>query len=193
MVHWIVLLLSLQAPLQGSEAVAAAIDAARKGGVVIACRHGITNQSDPEDETTLLYDEPSTQRRLSAAGERQGQEVGLAMRELGIRFAEVIASPMQRARRTAELMGGEARLDSLWHTRGDNYEPKRVARRAVLSQPVSNGNRLIVSHVGTLTSVLQFRGSMAEGDCAVVRPLGDRYEVIGLVPWRAWSNHQRRP
>ena len=193
MVHWIVLLLSLQAPTQGGETVAAAIDAARKGGVVIACRHGITNQSDPEDETTLLYDEPSTQRRLSAAGERQGQEVGLAMRELGIRFAEVIASPMQRARRTAELMGGEARLDSLWHTRGDNYEPKRAARRFVLGQPVSSGNRLIVSHVGTLTSVLQFRGSMAEGDCAVVRPLGDRYYVIGLVPWAAWSKHQRRP
>src|SRR5687768_11784025 len=114
MVNWIVLLLSIQVPPQGSESVAAAIDAARKGGVVIACRHGTTNQSHPEDETTLLYDEPSTQRRLSAAGERQGQEVGTAMRELGIRFAEVIASPMQRARRTAELMAGEVRLDSLW-------------------------------------------------------------------------------
>jgi phosphohistidine phosphatase SixA len=193
MVFWIAFLLSLQAPPQGSEAVAAAIDAARKGGVVIACRHGITNQSDPEDETTLRYDEPSTQRRLSADGERQGQDVGAAMRQLGIRFAEVIASPMQRARRSAELMAGEARLDSLWHTRGENYEPKRAARRVVLSQTVSNGNRLIVSHVGTLTSVLQFRGSMAEGDCAVVRPLGDRYEVIGLVPWAAWSKHERRP
>ena len=193
MVHWLVMLFSLVASPQSGETVAAAIDAARKGGVVIACRHGITNQSDPEDETTLLYDEPSTQRRLSAAGERQGQEVGLAMRELGIRFAEVIASPMQRARRTAELMGGEVSLDSLWHTRGDNYEPKRAARRALMSQPVSNGNRLIVSHVGTLTSVLQFRGSMAEGDCAVVRPLGDRYAMIALVPWAAWSKHQRRP
>lgn len=192
MVHWLVMLFSLVASPQ-SETAAAAIDAARKGGVVIACRHGSTNPSDPEDETTLLYDEPSTQRRLSAAGERQGQEVGMAMRELGIRFAEVIASPMQRTRRTAELMGGEVKVDSLWHTRGDNYEPKRAARRFVLGQPVSNGNRLIVSHVGTLTSVLQFRGSMAEGDCAVVRPLGDRYYVIGLVPSAAWSKHQRRP
>src|SRR5688572_14489516 len=114
MTNWALLLIALQTPGQGSETAKAAIDAAVKGGVVIACRHGTTNQADPENEATLRYDDPSTQR-LSPEGERQGRAVGEALSRLGVRFSEVIASPMQRARRTAELMAGSVVLDSLWH------------------------------------------------------------------------------
>jgi len=163
------------------------IEAARRGGVVLACRHGITS-SDDEDEMTLRYEDPSTQRRLSAAGERQSEALGKAFRALRISVVEVIASPMQRARRTAEPFG-EPRLDSTWHTRGSNYEgPKREFRLEVLGKPVAGGNRVIVSHTGTLLSTMpSVRGAFEEGDCVVVRPLGGRQlEVIDVVPWRAW-------
>ncbi|MEX2284161.1 MAG: histidine phosphatase family protein [Gemmatimonadota bacterium] len=193
MMNWALLLIALQATPQGTESVASAIDAAARGGVVIACRHGTTNQADPEDETTLRYGDPSTQRRLSPAGERQGEAVGAALSRLGIRFSEVIASPMQRAHRTAELMAGPVVLDSLWHTRGDNYDARRTARRNALSRPVQNGNRLIVSHVGTLSSTLKFRGSMAEGDCVVIRPRGNDYDELGLVPWQEWIAYRKDP
>jgi phosphohistidine phosphatase SixA len=156
--------------------------------MVIACRHAITESAD-EDEATLRYDDPSTQRRLSAEGERQAADIGKAFRALRIPVAEVIASPMQRARRTAELAFGEARLDSTWHTRGDNYGgPKRQRRAEELGRPVERGVRVIVSHIGTMYSVLpSIRGELDEGDCVVVRPRGEaRYDVIEVVPWRAW-------
>ena len=164
------------------------IEAARKGGVVIACRHAITDPTD-ENEMTLRYEDPATQRRLSARGERQAETLGRAFRALGIAIGNVIASPMERARRTAELLAGRADLDSLWHTRGNNYGgPRQQQRRDVLGEPVEDGNRLIVSHVGTLNSVLPaLRPQLEEGDCVVVRPEdGGRYSVVEVVPWRAW-------
>jgi phosphohistidine phosphatase SixA len=164
------------------------IDAARRGGVVIACRHAITESAD-EDEKTLRYDDPSTQRRLSAEGERQAEALGKAFRDLQIPVGEVIASPMQRARRTAELGFGSAQLDSSWHTRGDYYGgPKRDLRSELLGRPVDGGTRVIVSHIGTMYSVLpSIRGELEEGDCVVVRPRGgSQYDVIEVVPWRSW-------
>ena len=171
------------------------IDAARGGGMVIACRHAITD-SEGENEMTLRYDDPSQQRRLSAEGERQARALGEAFRALEIPVGEIIASPMDRARRTAELMFGRAQLDSAWHTRGDNYEGfKRERRLDLLSgQPEDGLNRVVVSHIGTMYSVLpSIRGQLDEGDCVVVRPRGERsYDVLGVVPWRAWLRAARR-
>ncbi|MDQ4079340.1 MAG: histidine phosphatase family protein, partial [Gemmatimonadota bacterium] len=164
------------------------IQEARRGGVVIACRHAATESSD-ENELTLEYDDPSTQRRLSERGERQAESLGKAFRELGIRVSEVIASPMQRARRTAELAFGTTQLDSSWHTRGENYTgPKRERRLEMLGLPVERGNRVIVSHIGTMYSVLpSIQGELEEGDCVVVRPRGaSQFDIIEVVPWRSW-------
>jgi phosphohistidine phosphatase SixA len=164
------------------------IDAARGGGVVIACRHAMTDAFD-ENETTLRYDDPATQRRLSARGERQADAMGRAFRALRINVTDVIASPMQRSRRHAEIAFGAPALDSSWHTRGSDYSgPKRERRLEQLSHPASQGNRVIVSHYGTMRNVLPgIRDNFQEGDCIVVRPLGDgKHETIEVVPWRAW-------
>ena len=189
-----VLLLAGASRLGAQErAGARGIEAARRGGVVLACRHGITDSAD-ENETTLRYDDAASQRRLSAAGERQTRDMGAAFRTLRIPIAEVIASPMQRARLTAELMLGRATLDSAWHTRGENYDGwKRDARLAQLGRPVEGGNRVIVSHIGTMYSVLpSIRGELEEGDCAVIRPLGgSSFEIIEVVKWRAWERAAR--
>jgi phosphohistidine phosphatase SixA len=164
------------------------IEEARRGGVVIACRHAMTESAD-EDEKTLQYDDPSTQRRLSAEGERQAEALGKAFRELRIPIREIIASPMQRTRRTAELAFGSAQLDSSWHTRGEYFGgPKRERREEMLGRPVEGGNRVIISHIGTMYSVLPaIRGELEEGDCVVLRPRGgSKYEIIEVVPWRSW-------
>jgi phosphohistidine phosphatase SixA len=164
----------------------AGIEAARGGGMVIVCRHGITDSRD-ENEHTLRYDDPSTQRLLSAEGEKQAQAMAAAIRRLQIPAAEVIASPMQRARKSAELILGQVRLDSLWHTRGDDYGgPRRELRTAVLQKPVATGNRFIFSHVGTITSVINGVNNLQEGDCIVVRPGAPRFDVVDVIPWRAW-------
>jgi phosphohistidine phosphatase SixA len=176
---------------QGDEA--AAIAAARRGGVVILCRHGMTDPVD-ENEATLAYDDPSTQRRLNAEGERQASAMGGAFDRLGVRAAEVIASPMQRARRTAELMFGRATLDSSWHTRGSDYTGlKRERRRSALSTPVANGNRVIVTHLGTLGDAIRpLNPGLEEGDCVVVRPQDPAFTYLGKVRWRAWLSAAER-
>jgi phosphohistidine phosphatase SixA len=162
-----------------------AIEAARGGGVIIVCRHGLTDSAD-ENEQTLDYTDPSTQRRLSREGERQSAAMGRAFRELGIDASEVVASPMQRTRRMAELMFETVTTDSVWHTRGDNYAAQRERRRALLSLPVRRGNRVIISHIGTLQSVLPEPNTLEEGDCIVLRPAASSFSVVGRVAWRAW-------
>jgi phosphohistidine phosphatase SixA len=171
----------------------AAVEAARTGGVVIVCRHGITDNAD-ENEATLSYADPATQRRLSPQGERQAESMGKTFRTLGIRGGEVIASPMQRARRTAELMFEQITLDSSWHTRGSYYGgPKRERRVAALSTPPATGNRIIFSHIGTIYDVIpRIQGKLEEGDCAVLRPAKSSFDVVGVVPWRAWGEAAQR-
>jgi phosphohistidine phosphatase SixA len=191
-----VVLLLLAAPpaLAQPPGAVVAIDAARRGGVVLACRHAMTDQFD-ENEATLRYDDAATQRRLSPAGERQADSLGRALRALGVPVAEVVASPMDRARRTAELAFGRPRLDSAWHTRGEDFSGwKATARAAALAAPVPRGDRVIVSHLGTLGSALPVvRDGLEEGDCVVVRPRGEtRYDVVGVVPWRAWLEAARQ-
>jgi phosphohistidine phosphatase SixA len=170
------------------------IEATRRGGVVVVCRHGITDPAE-EDEQTLRYDDPATQRRLSAAGERQAGDMGTAFRALRIRAVQLIASPMQRATRTAELAFGQVQRDSAWHTRGEYYGGWKHDRRAqALGDPVTGGVRVIVSHAGTMYSMLpSLRGALQVGDCVVVRPQGaSRYEVIEVVPWRSWGEAAAR-
>lgn len=181
------LLLPATAASGQSARAEAALEAARAGGVSIVCRHAITDHDQREVEP-VDYDDVTTQRRLSAEGERQSQALGEAFRALGIPVAEVIASPMERSYRTAELMFGRFVIDSIWHTNGSEYGgPPRERRRQVLGTPVEGGNRVIVSHIGTMGSVLPRLSDVEEGDCVVVRPLGEEYEVVGVVPWRAWG------
>lgn len=178
---------ALASPLSAqTAAVRQAIDAVRAGGVVVVCRHAITGsfrEREPVD-----YGDPSTQRRLSPEGERQAEATGRALRALGVEAGEVLASPMDRARRTAELMFGRAvAVDSAWHTNGGAYDgPARERRLELLATPVAGGVRFVVSHIGTMRSVLPGSRSVEEGDCVVVRPGAGAFEEVGVVPWRAW-------
>jgi phosphohistidine phosphatase SixA len=182
-----VVLLLVPAMLPAQSTLAAAVDAARAGGVVIACRHAMTDSFN-ENEATLRYDDSTTQRRLSPRGVRQAEILGRAFAALQFPIAEAVASPMHRARRTAELIGASALvLDSAWHTRGTDYTGwKSVRRIEHLSSAPQRGNRLIVSHVGTMQSAIRgLPANSQEGDCGVVRPLGlERFEVAGILRWR---------
>lgn len=177
---------------------AAAIEAARRGGVSIACRHGITDGSQ-SDAAVVRYDDITTQRRLSAEGEAQSIALGRAFRDLHIPAGDVIASPMQRARRMAELMFGRVIIDSIWYTADDNYGgPRRDARARALAESTDGDVRIIISHQVTLLSVLPTaRGRLEEGTCVVVRPSGSGFDVVGIVPWNEWiraaESEQRGP
>jgi phosphohistidine phosphatase SixA len=186
---WLAVLLPIATGALGAQpSNSAAIDAARAGGVVIACRHAITERYE-EDEMTMRYDDSATQRKLSPRGERQAEAMARAFRALRIDVGEAVTSHMQRARRTAELFGAaRVTLDSAWHTRGTDYSGwKRDRRLEHLGGVPRRGNRLIVSHLGTMQSAIPaIRDGLEEGDCVVLRPEGGhRFDAIGVLRWRA--------
>lgn len=167
-----------------------ALHAATSGGVILLCRHAITGsfrEREPVD-----YSDSTTQRLLAPEGERQSGRMGRAFRSLDIPVAGVIASPMHRARRTAELMFDPAtvEIDSIWHTNGSEFTgPAVEERRRVLQTPIGEGNLIIISHIGTMENALgESPGEVGEGDCVVVRPQGDGFEVLGVVKWREWES-----
>lgn len=173
--------------LSSAQGAQAGIDAARRGGVVAVCRHAITDQSR-DDADVIDYGDVRTQRLLSDEGERQARALGDAFRQLEIVATDVIASPMDRAWRTADLMFGRTTIDSLWHTADNNYGgERRDRRRRIVATPITSGVRFIVSHIVTIASAVpEAEGELQEGDCIIVRPTGTGYEVQGVVPWREW-------
>ncbi len=165
----------------------AMIGEVKAGGTVMLCRHAITarmQESEPVD-----YADSTTQRLLSPEGQRQSRRIGRALRTLEIPIARVVASPMQRARRTAEFMFDQpVVIDSIWHTNGSEYGERETEQRiGVLQTPVGGGNLVVISHIGTMQNALgRSPGNVGEGDCVIVRPSGDDFEIVGVVPWRAW-------
>ena len=164
-----------------------AVDTAVRGDATLLCRHAGT--TDFREVEPVDYDDPGTQRRLSREGEEQARSMGRAMSARGVLFSEVVASPMDRAARTAELMAERPPIiEAIWHTNGGSYRgPALEARRAALSLSPGEATRLIVSHIGTIASVIpDARGRLEEGDCVVVEGEPSGFTVVGFVPWGAW-------
>ena len=175
-------------PLLAQDATDRAVEAVRAGGVTLLCRHAATDSFDEREPVD--YADPSTQRRLSPEGLAQSDSIGAVLRRLGIRLGEVVSSPMDRAIGTAERIapGHELRIDEAWHTNGSDYGgPPNDRRRRQLAEVVVGGVRLVVSHIGTMSSVVpEVRDGVGEGDCAVVRGDGETHDYIGIIPWARW-------
>jgi phosphohistidine phosphatase SixA len=157
----------------------------RVGGLVVACRHAITSH-DQEDRMPVNFDDASTQRVLSPAGEAQATALGKSIETLSIPFGPVLASPFQRTRRTAELMIGRAEVD---HALSSAARGKDAELRALMSGAVPAGaNRLLITHQGLLYRSFPSlpRGSIAEGDCLVVQPGDPVGEVLATVKPAQW-------
>jgi phosphohistidine phosphatase SixA len=151
----------------------------RDGGLVLACRHAITDRSRG-DSRRVDYDDPATQRVLSEEGRSQARRLGRVLEQLGVPIGEVLTSPFARTRESAELAFGRSTVnDALVH--GNRPEQRRERVRLLGARP-ADGNRVLMTHQGILYGSLPAveRGSIREGDCVVVQPLGDGgYDVLG--------------
>jgi phosphohistidine phosphatase SixA len=97
----------------------------RRGGCVVFMRHAITDRS--QIDTGRLADRGG-QRNLSAEGRKQAKAIGAALRRLQVPVGEVLSSPVFRARDTADLAFGPARVRTAAHLVADDYaEPGSVA------------------------------------------------------------------
>lgn len=166
---------------------ASLVAAMRAGGVVVFLRHAATVAS--QIDTGRLGDRGG-QRNLSPAGIRQARELGAAFRALRIPIAEVLASPVFRARDTAELAFGAAAVRVTTDLVADEYAGGQVrqmveaTRRLLSTPPPARRTRLLVGHRTPLELATGRRfpdSILPEGALAVFEPRGGEARLLGTL------------
>ena len=162
------------------------IAAMQDGGKVIFLRHAATNAN--EIDTGRLGDRAG-QRNLSAAGIQQARGLGPAFRALRIPLDDILASPVFRARDTAELAFGADRITVTPDLVADDYAGLRVRAmldatgRLLRTPPPPGTNRLLIGHRTPLEMVTGSRFPdtvLPEGAMAVFLP-GATPRLLGTV------------
>jgi phosphohistidine phosphatase SixA len=154
------------------------VAAMQDGGKVIYLRHAATNQQ--EVDTGRLGDRAG-QRNLSAAGIAQARALGNAFHTLNIPMGEILASPVFRARDTAELAFGANQITVTMDIVADDYAGQNIGaminatRRLLRAFTPPGDNRILIGHRTPLEMVLKrsFPDTvLPEGAMAVFRPNG---------------------
>jgi phosphohistidine phosphatase SixA len=167
----------------------------RQGGYVLYFRHTSTDFSQ-NDEKMQSFEDCANQRNLIDKGRAEARAVGVAIRELRIPIERTLASPFCRTVETAQLMLGRA--EKMQEVRGGPSAPadseRYAALRRILATPVRAGaNLAVVSHGNPFYSVAG-PPYLAEGEAAVIRPLGADFQVIARIRvdrWGALGNASR--
>ena len=161
----------------------------RNGGVVLACRHAITDH-DARDSNGSDYSNRAAQRNLTVEGEAQARRMGESIAALQLRFGEIFTSPMARTRETAEMMFGRATINLLLR-----MTPDSVALRKLFTDVPERGViRVLMTHNGAL--MRHFKGTpfrqVPEGGCVLVRPDGsDQPRPAALITEKEWEAMRR--
>lgn len=159
----------------------------QEGGTVVFLRHALTDYS--QIDMGRLGDRAG-QRNLSQAGIDQARELGEAFDALGIAFSRVLASPVYRARDTAELAFGPDEIEVTLDLVADDYAGGELRRmvaatgRLLGTDPPEGENLLLIGHRTPLEMVTGqgFPDSiLPEGAMAVFDPGGDGYRLLGTV------------
>jgi phosphohistidine phosphatase SixA len=164
------------------------LSALRRGGYVLYFRHAATDFSQ-NDERMKSYEDCADQRNLVDNGRADARAAGAAIRRLGIPVERVLASPFCRTVETAQLLFGKA--EKMQEVRGGPAVPPGSERyaslRKILATPVRPGtNLVVVSHGNPFYSVAG-PPYLAEGEAAVLRPLGGDFQVVARVRIDGWE------
>lgn len=163
----------------------------RQGGYVLYMRHGYTDNSKPDQIPVDLHN-CATQRPLTSAGRQLSGRIGRYLRQARIPVGEVIASPMCRARESAEAaFPGRVRIDEqLMYTANltlAEKQPILAATRRLLSTPVpGHSNRVVVAHAPNLFDLIGYFMEQ-EGTVVVIQPLANnQFRYIASIPPGLW-------
>ena len=183
----VALALAASVPAYAQSAAEILIAAMQDGGKVIYLRHAATNQTDVD--TGRLGDRAG-QRNLSPTGIEQARRLGPAFRDLRIPLEEILASPVFRARDTAELAFGANRIVVTPDLVADDYAGARLramlegTRRLLRRRPGPGTNRLLVGHRTPLEMVTRQRFPdelFPEGSMAVFLPGDGEPRLLGTI------------
>jgi putative serine protease PepD len=161
----------------------------RSGGLVVVFRHAATDRADDDDPGVDLAD-CTTQRNLTDDGRADARSIGAAFRALRIPAGTVWASPYCRARDTAELAFGRARvidgLERLYPQR-DEVADRRLNRLIRDHAPAPGDPNLIIAAHGVYPSVLAPGVTLEEGEAAVYAVRGQDVALLGRVAAGEWA------
>lgn len=159
----------------------------RMGGYVIYFRHTSTDFSR-DDSRSQSDDDCANQRPLTDKGREEARQIGAAIRELGIPITQVIASPRCRTVETAMLAFGRAEKTAT--VRGgpaSTANPDRYEElRKILSTQLKPGANLVIASHGNPFHAIAGAPYLAEGEAAVIRPLGKDFEIVARVRYDGW-------
>ena len=160
----------------------------REGGYVLYFRHAATDFSQ-NDEKMKRYEDCADQRNLIDRGRADARAAGAALRELRIPIGRVLASPFCRTMETARLIFGTA--EKMQEVRGGPAAPagsdRYAALRKILATPPPAGTNLaVVSHGNPFYSVAG-PPYLAEGEAAVIEPLGADFRVVARIRVDGWE------
>ena len=176
-------------PPSESLAGAALLQALRGGGLILYFRHTSTDFGQ-NDDAMSGYEDCARQRNLTDGGRDEARRIGVAIKRLYIPIGDVLASPFCRTRETAQLIfgratvapavrGGPARADS-----DDRY----AELRKLLSTPPSRGTNLAIASHGNPFRAVTDTQYLAEGEAAVIRPLGAQgFRIVARIPKDGWD------
>ncbi len=165
----------------------------RSGGHVLYMRHGKTDPRQP-DQVPIDLEDCATQRPLTEEGRAEIAAVGEAVRAARIPIAQVLASPLCRARESALLAyGPDFRVENLLmytaHLTSEQKAPVVAKTRELISTPVSepDRNRVLVAHAPNLADLMNYFPEV-EGTVIVFRPLGNgEYEYLASILPEDWD------
>ena len=158
-----------------------------KGGYVIYFRHTSTDFSR-DDTRSKSDDDCDNQRPLTDKGRAEARDIGAAFRELNIPVERILASPRCRTMETAMLAFGKAEKSSEARAgpASPGSEDRYAPLRAVLSTPVKPGGNVVIASHGNPFIAVAGAPYLAEGEAAVIRPLGKDFEIIARVRHDSW-------
>ena len=165
----------------------------KSGGFVLYMRHGATDTSRPDRAPQVDLNDCSTQRPLTPAGLKMAANVGNSIRKAGIPIAEILSSPLCRAKESAQAAFGSnfQVVNQLMYTANMTTEEKKPnveATRRLLSTPVAKAgrNRVIVAHAPNLADLIGYFPK--EGTVAIFKPRDNgHFEYIASIAPDAWS------
>jgi len=164
----------------------------RQGGYIIYFRHTSTDFSR-DDSRSKSDDDCDNQRALTDKGREEARQIGAAFQALKIPVEKVLASPRCRTMETAMLAFGRAEKAN--EARGGPAAPDNPDRyaglRRLLSTPVKPGTNLVISSHGNPFYATAGAPYLAEGEAAVVRPLGKDFEIVARARHDAWRTLAR--
>jgi phosphohistidine phosphatase SixA len=162
----------------------------REGRQVVLIRHAST-EPGLGDPPGFRLDDCATQRNLSEAGRGAARRIWAAFQQRGVPVGRVLSSRWCRCVETARLAFGRVEpwppLDSFFDDRGRESDRTRAVR-ALISQPISEGNLILVTHQVNITAITGIVPAMGEMIVLTPQP-GGTVRVAGrLGPAVLFSN-----